>query len=268
MPRASDGAYSLPSGSLVSVGEDIVPSQHNPPLTDIAQALSDSLSRDGRGGMRSNLDMGGFKARNLAPGTQPTDAATVGQITGMSGVPVGFIGEWPSVTPPTGWLICAGQSLSRSAYPELFAVLGTTFGAASSSVFNLPDYRGRTSAGLDVDSGGYADRLTTPNSRTLGATGGAQTVTLTEAQMPSHTHAVTGSTNSAGEHSHTYVGNGTVTAGTGGQSAVDDVAGATNPAGSHSHTISVSAAATGGGEAHPNVQPTIIMNKIIKVSSS
>src|SRR3546814_9529455 len=80
MPRSSDGAYSLPSGSLVNIGEDIVPSQHNPPLQDIAQALSDSLSRDGRGGMRSNLDMGGFKARNLAPGTQPNDAATVSQI--------------------------------------------------------------------------------------------------------------------------------------------------------------------------------------------
>src|SRR3546814_15892396 len=90
MPRSSDGAYSLPSGSLVNIGEDIVPSQHNPPLQDIAQALSDSLSRDGRGGMRPNLDMGGFKARNLAPGTQPNDAATVPQIGGVGGVPLGF----------------------------------------------------------------------------------------------------------------------------------------------------------------------------------
>src|SRR3546814_9285962 len=100
MPRSSDGAYSLPSGSLVNIGEDIVPSQHNPPLQDIAQALSDSLSRDGRGGMRSNLDMGGFKARNLAPGTQPNDAATVSQIGGVGGVPVGFIGDWPRGKPP------------------------------------------------------------------------------------------------------------------------------------------------------------------------
>src|SRR3546814_6460744 len=80
--------------------------------------------------------------------------------------------------------VCSSDLLSRSAYPELFAVLGTTFGAASSSVFNLPDYRGRASAGLDVDAGGFADRLTTPNSRTLGATGGAKAVTLNEAQMP------------------------------------------------------------------------------------
>src|SRR3546814_8210624 len=51
-----------------------------------------------------------------------------------------------------------------------------------------------------VDAGGFADRLTTPNSRTLGATGGAQAVTLTEAQMPTHTHEVTGSTNRSEEH--------------------------------------------------------------------
>src|SRR3546814_17748769 len=105
--------------------------------------------------MRCDHDRGGFKARNRAAGTQPNDAATGAQIGGVGGGPVGFIGDWSSVTPPTGWLICAGQSLSRSAYPEMFAVLGTTFGAASSSVFNLPGYRGRASAGLDVDAGGF-----------------------------------------------------------------------------------------------------------------
>ncbi|ALC11206.1 phage tail protein [Sphingopyxis sp. 113P3] len=269
MPRASDGAYSLPSGSLVSVGEDIVPSQHNPPLTDIAQALSDSLSRDGRGGMRSNLDMGGFKARNLAPGTQPTDAATVGQITGLSGVPVGSMMDWAAASPPTGWLICAGQSLSRAAYPDLFAVLGTTFGASSASVFNLPDLRGRVVAGLDVDSGGYADRLTSPNSRTLGAAGGSQTVTLTEAQMPVHTHEVSGSTNSAGAHSHSLnLGGGTNLVGNGLNTVPSSATSATGSSGAHSHTIEVSAENAGGGEAHANVQPTIILNKIIKSSSS
>lgn len=270
MPRASDGAYSLPSGSLVSVGEDIVPSQHNPPLTDIAQALSDSLSRDGRGGMRSNLDMGGFKARNLAPGTQPTDAATVGQITGLSGVPVGSMMDWPAASPPTGWLICAGQSLSRTAYPDLFAVIGTTFGASSASVFNLPDLRGRVVAGLDVDSGGYADRLTSPNSRTLGAAGGAQTVTLTETEMPAHTHTLSGTTSSAGAHTHSVnVADTLQTVSTAGVGSVpDNGGGSTGSAGAHTHTLSGTAVSAGGGQAHANVQPTITLSKIIKASSS
>lgn len=249
-----------------------MPSQHNPPFLDMQQAISDSLSRDGKGGMRTALPMGGNRVTNMAPGIQPTDAATVGQISGMGGVPVGFIGDWPSATPPTGWLICAGQTLSRTDYAALFAVVGTTFGAPSGSTFQLPDYRGRASAGLDVDAGGFADRLTTPNSRTLGATGGAQTVTLLAAQMPIHTHEVTGSTNSSGSHNHEFssVTGSIVNAGSGGTFArgSGSVLSNTELGGTHSHTISVSAANAGNSEPHGNVQPTLVMNKIIKVSSS
>lgn len=270
MPRDSNGNYSLPSGSLVSDGETIAPSQHNPPLQDIGQSLTGSLSRNGNGGMLTHLNMGGFRATNMAPGVQPTDGATVSQLTGISGVPVGAIMDWPSATAPTGWLVCAGQTLSRTDYSDLFAIVGTTFGAPSGSTFQLPDLRGRVAAGLDVDSGGYADRLTTPNSRTIGASGGAQTVTLTEAQMPAHTHEVTGSTNTAGGHVHNVVrrlqtggANECVLIETGTGTMIQAAG-----AGDHSHTISVDAADAGGGQSHTNVQPTIILNKIIKVSSS
>ena len=270
MPRGNDGSYTLPSGSLVTVGETIAPSQHNPPLQDLADSMTGSLSRNGKGGMLANLPMGGFRITNMAPGIQPTDAATVGQLTGIAGVPVGFVGDWPSATPPTGWLVCAGQALSRTDYADLFAVVGTTFGAPSGSTFNLPDLRGRVTAGRDIDQGGYADRLTTPNSRTLGATGGTQTVTLTEAQMPEHTHDVTGSTNSAGAHTHSFAGSNTNA--TDGPSSryggSNDGNLFTGSSGAHSHTIAVEAADAGGGEAHPNVQPTIIMTKIIKASNS
>src|SRR3546814_5083579 len=113
-----------------------------------------------------------------------------------------------------------------------------------------------------VDAGGFADRLTTPNSRTLGATGGAQAVTLTEAQMPTHTHEVTGSTNSAGAHSHSLtMGGGTNLVGNGLNTVPSSATSSTGSAGAHTHTISVSAADAGGDEAHPNVQPTIITNK-------
>lgn len=248
-----------------------MPSQHNPPLQDIAQAISGSLSRDGQGGMRSNLNMGGFRATNLAPGTQPTDAATVSQISASTGAPVGAIMDYAGSSAPTGWLICAGQTLSRTTYADLFAVLGTAYGAPDASTFKLPDLRGRVTAGRDVDQGGYAGRLTTPNSQTLGATGGSQTVTLTEAQMPTHTHAVTGSTDSAGAHQHGYLrANNIVTVSSGGSFAFasSNVSANTDNAGAHSHTISVSAANTGGSEAHSNVQPTIILTKIIKASNS
>ena len=270
MPRDSQGSYTLPSGSLVSVGETIVPSQHNPPFLDIEQAISDSLNRDGKGGMRAPLNMGGNRVNNLSPGVQATDAATVGQITGLSGVPIGFIGDWPSATPPTGWLICAGQTLSRTDYAALFAVVGTAFGAPSASTFQLPDYRGRVAAGLDVDSGGFANRLSVPDSKVMGASGGASTVTLTTDQMPAHTHAVSGSTNAAGDHTHALpiegggIGTDRVTAVPSGPGGSVN----TGISGSHSHTLSGTADSAGLGQAHANVQPTIIMNKIIKATSS
>lgn len=270
MPRASDGSYSLPAGSLVNVGEDIIPSQHNPPLQDMAQALTGSLSRDGSGGMRTNLNMGGFRVINASPGVQPTDLVIMGQISSNGGAPVGSVIDFAGSSVPTGWLICAGQVLSRSDYADLFAAIGTAYGAPSGSTFNLPDCRGRVTAGMDTDQGGFADRLTSPNSRTLGATGGAQNVILTSGQMPKHTHAVTGDTSSSGAHQHGYLrANNIIAAGSGAGSAFasGNVAANTDSAGAHTHTISVSAADAGADEAHPNVQPTIIFSKIIKASN-
>ncbi|WP_162928333.1 tail fiber protein [Sphingopyxis terrae] len=246
-----------------------MPSQHNPPLQDIAQAISGSLSRDGQGGMRTNLNMGGFRVTNLAPGTQPTDAATVSQLSASTGAPIGAVMDYAGSSAPTGWLICAGQALSRTTYAALFAVIGTTYGAPDASTFNLPDLRGRVVAGRDVDQGGYAGRLSTPNSQTLGASGGAQDMTLTEAQMPAHTHNLSGSTNSAGAHTHTYQrANGISGASGAGESLSSSTTSTTSSAGDHAHTLSGTAASTGGGQAHPNVQPTIILTKIIKASNS
>lgn len=268
MPRASDGSYSLPSGTLVNTGDTLLTSQHNPPLLDVAAALSASLDRDGNGGMRSSLSMGGNAITNLAPGVNATDAATVSQLGGSSSVPVGTIIDFAGSTAPDGWLVCGGQSLTRTEYAALFAVISTTYGSASGTTFNLPDCRGRVSAGRDFDQGGVAGRLTTtmtPNGTTLGATGGAQTVTLTTGQMPSHTH--TGSTASAGTHSHTVNGltigdQEPIGSGSSGVNYSDLQT--TSSDGAHTHTMSLDN--TGSGEAHPNVQPTILFNKLIKAN--
>ena len=76
-------------------------------------------------------------------------AATAdGAVSAASGgVPVGSVVLWPAPAPPTDWLTCDGASLLRSAYPALFAVLGTTYGAADGTHFCLPDYRGRVPVG-------------------------------------------------------------------------------------------------------------------------
>lgn len=266
MPRAPDGTYSLPSGTIVNTGDTLLTSQHNPGLLDIATAMGASLDRDGLGGMRASLSMGGNLIHDVSPGVSPDDVVTVAQLSGISGMPVGTIVDFAGSTVPDGWLLCAGQSLNRTDYAALFTAIGTAYGSASGSTFNLPDCRGRVSAGRDLDSGGLADRLTsttmTPNGTTLGALGGAQTVTLTSGQMPSHTH--TGSTSSAGAHTHSVPNAGSVNIGAGAFSAGSDVDGDTSSAGTHSHSITLDN--TGGGEAHANVQPTILFNKLIKAS--
>lgn len=267
MPRATDGTFSLPTGTLVTTGEVIQPSQHNPAMQDIATSLTNSLSRDGQGAMRANLSGGGFKGTNFAPGENDTDLATVSQINSSSGVPVGSIVDYAGTSAPDGWLFCAGQGLSRVEYASLFAAIGTQWGAPTGSTFNIPDLRGRVTAGRDIAT--FVDRLTAIDSRTLGAAGGAQTVTLTTTEMPAHTHAVTGTTNTTGAHTHgiNEVSYGDQAPEGAGQPVPTAIAGATGSAGDHSHTVTGTAASTGTGEAHANVQPTIILNKIIKVTA-
>lgn len=66
MPRDTNGNYSLPAGTLVNSGDVVLPSQHNPAMNDIGMSISNSLSRDGQGGMRADLNLGGFGITNLS----------------------------------------------------------------------------------------------------------------------------------------------------------------------------------------------------------
>lgn len=118
---------------------------------------------------------------------------------------------------PAGWLVCDGRSLLRADYALLFAAIGTTYGSADGSHFNLPDLRGRVPVGLDNQGGIDAGRLAAAN--TLGGTGGAERVTLTAAEsgLPAHSHAhpistAGGSTTDGGAiPPHNSVGAGTQT---------------------------------------------------------
>lgn len=74
-------------------------------------------------------------------------------------VPVGTILPFAGSSIPAGWLECAGQALSRATYPDLFAVIGTTYGAATSETFNLPDLRGEFLRGWDNGRGADPGRV-------------------------------------------------------------------------------------------------------------
>lgn len=79
MPRVS-GTYSLPPSYRATAGQTIRTSQHNPPLEDIAQALTDSLPRDGSAAMSGNLPMNGRRVTNLGAATESSDAARLDQV--------------------------------------------------------------------------------------------------------------------------------------------------------------------------------------------
>ena len=105
----------------------------------------------------------------------------------------------------------------------------------------------------------------------VGATGGAASVTLTEAQIPSHTHTFSATTNTTGSHTHTeqnYSSNGTGDGSGPGASCcggtIENSGVQTLSAGSHSHTVSGTTAATGSGESHENRPPYYALAYIMK----
>jgi microcystin-dependent protein len=157
--------------------------------------------------------------------------------------PAGSIIAYAGASLPDGWIWCYGQSLARAGtYAALFAAISTTYGSVDGNSFNVPDLRGRAIAGQDDMGGTSANRLTSPiNGDTLGAAGGGETHTLTTAEIPAHTH--------------TY----TVPSGT----AAGNLQRGDTAEGGTAETRT--SASTGGGGAHTNVQPTIILNYIIKI---
>lgn len=167
--------------------------------------------------------------------------STVASIpSSAGGVPTGSVFQWITATAPTGYLLCDGSAVSRTTYAALWDVLraGTSsspYGNGDgSTTFNLPDFRGRVPVGKNAAT--FA---------TLGGTGGAETHTLTIAQMPSHGH---GLNNGAAE----FPGNGS----SGTSYSVQGGA----SFGFRGTTV----ANNGGGGAHNNLQPYLIVNQIIK----
>ncbi|MFY0256168.1 phage tail protein [Chitinophaga sp. 30R24] len=100
--------------------------------------------------------------------------------------------------PPRGWSECNGQLLPISSNTALFSLLGTTYGGDGRASFALPNLAGQVLIGAGQGPG-LTDWY-------LGATGGTDTVTLTSAQLPTHTHTIANRPLSlpAGDVNNTY----------------------------------------------------------------
>jgi microcystin-dependent protein len=198
MPRNSSGTYTLPESAFVA-GTTIVSADMNSDLSDIATALTQSLSTTGVSSMTGPLKLadGSAAAPSLtlasdtttgwyrsAAGTwtyvgtgttimslSPTGATisnltvtnltVTGSFTVASAREVGEVVDYCGTAAPALFLFAFGQAVSRATYSAAFAILGTAFGAGDGlTTFNLPDYRGRVGFGKDDMGGVAAGRIT------------------------------------------------------------------------------------------------------------
>lgn len=147
-------------------------------------------------------------APGLAGQPGPAGPAGPGGPPGPAGSPlVGEVRMWAGRfdAPPPGWLVCDGRLLLREDYPQLFEVIGTTWGSGEDEVtFRLPDGRNRTPMGADMVA--QTGQSTTSVSGAHTTYGGSPTHALTVGELPPHDHDM--------QHTH-ELPSGQITAGTG-----------------------------------------------------
>jgi len=193
---------------------------------------------------------------------QLASTAFVRAVVAEEGVQPGEISFYATAAAPRGYIKANGAAVSRTAYPELFAAIGTIHGAGNgTTTFNVPDMRGEFVRGLDDGRGVDPGRVLGSWQNHLYASHNHVGTTDTQG---AHAHTVTGSTTSSGSHSHTMnmglndiagsrpavsapgANSGVIDGGFGGGDHSHSIYGTSDTAGAHSHTLQISA--SGGSE--------------------
>lgn len=152
-----------------------------------------------------------------------------------------FLGEIKIVSftfAPKGWAACNGQFLPINQNQALFSLLGTTYGGNGQTTFALPDFRAKAPTHVG-------------NGHTQGESAGAEAVTLSISQLPTHVHTLAGSSQSSNL--------------AGGPAGATPAVSTQNPYEPTSNAAMAAASIgnTGGSQAHLNWQPYLVLNFII-----
>ena len=154
--------------------------------------------------------------------------------SGNFGNPSGTIIMIAMASPPTGYLLCNGQLVSRTTYATLFGLIGTTYGAGDgSTTFAVPNMQGNVPAGYKSGDTNFG---------TLGGAVGEATHLLTINEMPAHTHSQ--DPNTMVQHTGSFA--------------------VSYNNGSPDAHLGSNTGSTGGGVAHNNIQPSLTLNFCIK----
>lgn len=174
-----------------------------------------------------------------------------------------FIGEirmFSFVWAPRGWAVCNGAQLQIQQNPALYSLLGKQYGGDGVKTFNLPDLRGQ----VPVGQGQYSD-ATGAAIYQVGNKSGAETVTLTTAQMPAHSHTTnvvtTGSGNSPVPGANLLAQPGPYQS--------NPVIAIYAPKGSNAPVaLAASTISPNGGSPHTNMQPWAVTNYCIATTGN
>jgi microcystin-dependent protein len=169
---------------------------------------------------------------------------------------IGVIGVFAGNFAPQNWMFCNGQLVSISQYTALYSLIGTTYGGDGEVSFALPDFRSRVAVGAGQGPG--------LSNYTIGEMDGVESVALTLAQMPAHTHEFVSLNNSVQATSNP----GTLNTPSGNIPAATGSINTYNTAGTGAMAATVNnthTPLTGVGNSWNNLSPVLAMNYVIAV---
>ena len=165
------------------------------------------------------------------------DRLDISAIKNVPTLPPGAMMQFAGAAAPAGWALCQGQAVSRTSatYRALFAAIGSTYGGGDgTTTFNLPDMRRR----VPVGAGGMG---TGTLGSARGSTGGEEDHLLSTGEMPAHSHSAPYATLASGPRRGAVAGQLLVS------------------------NFSLNTSSAGGGRGHNNIQPSLVLNYIIKL---